>query len=179
MTTVVVDIKNQVAYADKVSTRIEDKSRNWLEAMFLGQSSLDKVVSFVTDTSKLRRNLQGYLLTGSGLSSAIDGFCDWPAQVPDCPSVNTTVLILIPRGDSVLVVKYQSQKARSWWQRNKWIQSQTVHKEGYICLGSGSDYAMGAVMAGVHPEQAIQAASKIDVHTGHEVDSLSLAKEVK
>ena len=169
MTTVVIDIKNQMAYADKVRTSIQDNSRDWLQTAFFGPSSLDEVVSY-SDCKKLRRTEQGYVVTGSGLSSAIDGFCDWPSRVPYCPATGTDVVILIPRSDSVLVVKYKSKQPKHWWQKPKWVQSQTVQTEGFICLGSGSDYAYGALMAGVSPEEAIQAAAKLDVHTGDEVD---------
>ena len=42
----------------------------------------------------------------------------------------------------------------------------TVHQEGFYAIGSGGDYAMGALFSGVTPMQSIEVAAKLDPKTG-------------
>ena len=42
----------------------------------------------------------------------------------------------------------------------------TVHQEGFYAIGSGGDYAMGALFAGADPMKAIEIAGRLDPKTG-------------
>lgn len=44
--------------------------------------------------------------------------------------------------------------------------------EGYAAIGSGSDFALGAMHAGATAERAVIIASKLDVYTGEGVDKI-------
>ena len=49
-----------------------------------------------------------------------------------------------------------------------------VNETGMISFGSGGDVAMGAMLAGASAIEAVEAAIKIDVHSGGPVRSLTL-----
>lgn len=49
-------------------------------------------------------------------------------------------------------------------------------EDDYYAIGSGSAIALGAMAMGASPKQAIKAASRWDVSTGSEVQTMALAK---
>lgn len=51
--------------------------------------------------------------------------------------------------------------------------SAVTFNRGYVALGSGADYAMGAMAAGADAVQAVQIAIDHDVHTGGVVESVN------
>ena len=170
MTTIVIDYENQMVYADKTGTVKHDTSHSLLERIFIGNSSIDEVTSFVDTQEKIRRTSEGYLVTGAGCASTLDGFTGWPNHIPKVPKHKTTVVILFPCGGSVRELRYTCEENKSWWRPKKWEQEVTVENKGFSCIGSGGMYARGALEAGVHPRDAIKAASRVDFSTGFQVD---------
>jgi ATP-dependent protease HslVU (ClpYQ) peptidase subunit len=59
-----------------------------------------------------------------------------------------------------------------------WVETEAdvsnVMEEGKWALGSGGDFALGAMHAGATAEQAIEIASRLDVYTGMGVDAIQL-----
>lgn len=174
MTTVIIDYEEQRVYADKVGTVYRDNSNTLMERLFIGSSPIDEVVSFTKTQDKIRRTCGGYLLTGAGCSRTMEMFYDWPHRIPPTPKNKTTVIILVPCGHTTRQITYTCSGQRKWWKpREKWKQKVEVRSKGYYCIGSGQDFATGAMYSGANPSEAIVAASHADISTGNEIDQVS------
>jgi hypothetical protein len=56
----------------------------------------------------------------------------------------------------------------------------SVYNSGYpYAIGSGGDFALGAMLDGASARRAVEIASKLDIHTGFGVDCIQLNKEHK
>lgn len=65
------------------------------------------------------------------------------------------------------------ERHRVWYVAEKLVYHEIVMP--FWAIGSGSDYALGAMAAGKTAREAIRIASRLDIHTGNGCDTLSFA----
>lgn len=149
MTTVVADGRTLTMVADKqMSYHKSQVVKTW------------KVPHFA-DAS------QNWLIGGSGNLTQLQQFLDWwvaptASNVP-CPQLNDChVLVMSPKGKIALYVNSCTPIELD---------------EKFYSVGSGSDYAMGAMEAGADAKTAVKIASKRDPATGASLRILSLKED--
>jgi hypothetical protein len=111
---------------------------------------------------KIRRH-KGLLIGGAGCTAICHRFHEWVVNgmKGKCPVEgfnSANGFIVAPDGKVVV-----------WGSSGPW-----VNETGMISFGSGGDVAMGAMLAGASAIEAVEAAIKIDVHSGGPVRSLTL-----
>lgn len=171
MTTIVIDGKSKTVYADDMGTGNHTHT-------FSKNLSLTKHewVSYIGEQTKIRipEDHEKWVITGSGSRDTLDTFADvYPRAIPtpDKSTLNTNVFVVMPKNDGLQVVRYNTKIVGKIFKRAKWVHETHILNSGFIVSGSGSDYAYGALMAGVSPEEAIIAASKVDPFTSGVVQS--------
>ena len=109
--------------------------------------------------SKARR-IDGLLTAASGSTVHAERFFNWLAggAPGDCPLVGlpensrTNGLVVLPSG-----------RLRVWCHEGSW---DFTPLRGFYALGSGTDYAIGAMEMGADAERAVQVATIHDIATG-------------
>lgn len=170
MTTIVIDCENQKVYADDLTTCtrwttnfFEQKDQEWL---------------FYKDGKQKAYKKNGVIITGSGAALQIQQFANsYPDNVCEPFDSNTNIFVVMPKEDSVQVIKFHAVKKSRFRKKLKWVNESWVQSSGYVTSGSGKVYAQGALAAGVHPKDAIIAASKIDSSTGSRVNCFEFDSE--
>lgn len=147
MTTVVVDARTRTMAAD---------------------TQMAYHCAHVTKVWKVLNPLDGdfWLMGVSGKLNQGLAFRDWwtaptAAEVEAPDMEGTHVLLLGPRGDIAMYADGTMP---------------VVVEEKFMSIGSGSDYAMGALAAGATPAQAVKIASRYDQSTNNKVKVLKLEK---
>lgn len=99
-----------------------------------------------------------FLVGCAGDSFDCGQFVRWMRTANENDKPTTTSL-------SALVI---DEKARAWYLSEKLL----YHRVSVRCwaIGSGADYALGAMAAGRTAPQAVRIASKLDIHCGQGVD---------
>ncbi|ANZ48574.1 peptidase HslV family [Erwinia phage vB_EamM_ChrisDB] len=103
----------------------------------------------------------GNLHAANDLRAAMSTFAGHKAGDP-FPEGVTFAFIAIAEDHTVFVGGKYSDDTRSW----------VVEAQAPIAVGSGGDFAMGAMAAGAKAEDAIRVASKFDVKTNDSVSSI-------
>lgn len=119
--------------------------------------------------SKLRRLKDGSIVGGSGNYDILQRYYDWldgdgpkPEYSPDTDRQATVLRISKgKRGKPKIELAFQTGTLREI-------------KAKQFSIGSGSDYAMGALLAGATATKAIEIASAMDPNTSKEWDILVL-----
>lgn len=97
-----------------------------------------------------------WLLGGAGVMSSLLAFVEWFKD----PSTETAAPPM--EGLHVMAMNYKGQLYLYYGT------TQPIHlQDKFFSIGSGGDYAMGALEAGATPEQALRIASKRDSGTGN------------
>lgn len=113
-------------------------------------------------TTKLHRarSTEGHrvIFGCAGKSFEIQAFVDWLKGFRNMPVLTEIDFLCVDASGQV-------------WCANQALQWLPVHSKQWA-IGSGADYALGAMAAGVNAVQAIKIASRLDVDTGLGVNSL-------
>lgn len=164
MTTIVLDCARQVLYTDQVVTSNTVAQNGLFE---------DEWQHFSNSHTKVYQTYYG-TIAGSGSINTITRFA---ANYPDdliIPKRDASIIVCKVKGKGVHVEIFKTVPSKKWFRKYDWKQETILKSDGYITIGSGGDYAMGALLAGIHPVEAIQATSKIDIHTGYKVERFKL-----
>lgn len=106
-----------------------------------------------------------YLAAVSGGMPAAQAFLDWfrrgcvgdAPQIPESPDNAKAFCVIITPDDIVLT-------HTPWgWERTRNVD---------LAMGSGANYAQGAMAAGASPEEAVRIACLYDTHSGGEIEVL-------
>lgn len=113
-------------------------------------------------TEKVKR-IGGVLLAAAGSAIQADRFFEWAQRgfhPADRPSD-------IPEDEKCNWLRVESDGSLSVWANgSSW---KTKPMDGMYALGSGSEYALGAMAAGASPEEAVRIAMKFDTKTGGDI----------
>lgn len=126
-----------------------------------------------TTNFKKIRKIGGYLVGGAGRLSSILTFFSWMEQVVRLEGIQEHVPELVIQSDPekeddefmALVVHPDGEIYLH--EGNDPTRAYPLHCE-YYAIGSGSDYALAALDAGVSPEAAMEVAKYRDTHSGGE-----------
>jgi hypothetical protein len=151
MTTILIDCKKKIVYADKRGT----KCINGVEVM---EDIYPKILTY-----------KDSIIVGSGDRNDILSFYNSyeEGKIKRPNSSESTVLLVKNHTDGLEIFVYKSEKTLFWY---KWDLHKRIICDTFITAGSGSQYAHGAFEICGDGEVAIQVASKYDRHTGCEVD---------
>lgn len=112
---------------------------------------------------KVRANDGRKFLVGcAGCSWDAVAFVRWVSGRGDKPSPTAFCAISI------------DEKNRIWYVAEKLIYHRITLP--YFAIGSGSDYAIGAMACGKTAAEAVRIAIKLDVHCGNGIDSISFER---
>lgn len=106
---------------------------------------------------------KGLLMGGAGCTALCHRFCEWvrTGMKGRCPiEGHNNANGFVIRPDGLMVI---------WGSQGPWINNTRV-----VAFGSGSDLAMGAMLAGASAQDAVAHAITLDVNSGGPVRSLSL-----
>lgn len=123
----------------------------------------------ITDGTKIfsAGTVPSMLLTGAGYYDDLAEVARWLAtghsedskpQLPDrgYGKDSDFVLVNVETGDA-------------WWMTYPYLRQVPIEEEFYT-LGTGGQYALGALLAGATPEKAMQIAASLDPYTGEAYD---------
>ncbi|MBG24103.1 MAG: hypothetical protein CMF22_11710 [Idiomarinaceae bacterium] len=164
MTTCIVDFDTKTIYTDDLQTRYHKEVTT--SSFGFKKVSRDVGLGFAP-TEKIRMTANGCTVVAAGCATTLDEFArGYPNKIPKAPKSNTTILVCQVVGDTFRVISYQSRVGVF---RNRWEIDVISPLKRHIAIGSGSEYAAGALAAGATPENAIIAASKLDHYTSANV----------
>jgi hypothetical protein len=111
-------------------------------------------------TTKVEQLPDGRIFGACGFSEDAQLFSRWMHGAPDKPELSDDfgALILTPDGHVFWIGK----------------KLEPVKYLAPMAVGSGADYAIGAMLAGATPEYAVKIAAVRDLNTGGDVTSISL-----
>lgn len=155
MTTILIDCKKKIVYADRRQSTIY---KNSLECEFYEDAA-----------SKIHvRNKE--VIVGAGDAIDISSFVKRVSEdcSPERPKTfGSTVFIVKNHYDGLDITMYKSEKG---FLANKWVMTKNLVIDTFVTVGSGANYAHGAFEICRDGEMAIKVASKYDKYTGCEVD---------
>lgn len=169
MTTVVVDLIEKKVYSDSRATCNYSRSHGVLGFLGLPTKQTEDFFEFGT---KIYRLQDGSLVTGAGCSSDI-------SLVRHCLEHkeylvnrkfegNTRVLHIYQDSGEVVVKVYKGEKVFGGY-KCKTADFVLPKLKRFLSIGSGANYALGALASGATPEQAISAAAKLDDSTDNKI----------
>lgn len=170
MTTVIVNTDKGTIWADTQNTVMSWKGGNE-----------DGSTLHSTITHKIFETERG-ILSGAGdgkmLKKCAQQFAD-TGILPDPVDYDTRVVIIFGTKSCCKAVVYNPVKkdkifSRLFLGKYKWKKQKF---KGVKVIGSGTEYAEGALAAGASEEDAIKAVSKVDFYTNDKVESRSLPYE--
>lgn len=135
-----------------------------------------------TTNFKKVRKIGGYLVGGAGRLSSILTFFTWMEQVVRLEGIQEHVPELVIQSDpereddEFMAVVVHPDGEIYLHEGNDPSRAYPLHCE-YYAIGSGSDYALAALDAGVTPEEAMEVAKYRDTHSGGETFIELLATE--
>lgn len=181
MTTIVIDFKEQSVYADKCTTYTHSTclDKNLTGILFSSESERSDMKVARRETDKLYVS-GNKVITGCGDTDLIRKFqrhYDSDKTTPILADEYAIIYVIEKRPQGLVVDTYKPVDGpRKWYLKRQkvWQITSEVRTEGYITKGSGGDYAMGALLAGVSPQDAIRLASTVDPYTGFGVDCVDL-----
>lgn len=166
MTTIIADVEKATVWADTQSTT----------CVWKGSDENDATLSAEL-AHKIFKSERG-ILTGAGdrdfIYECAHTFRD-EGVLPKSKG-NARIIILFGTKTCCKGVLYTPVKNDNIWQRllgRKYKWNKTVIKDRVV-IGSGENYAIGALATGVTKEEAIKAASKADFYTNDQIDKESL-----
>lgn len=172
MTTVIVDFKEKKIVADKQTTHKYNKEVSTLRYMFSGSIPINEQSFNMTYNDKIHK-VGDVFITGSGNRDEILRLAkkyEERSHIVQPKTGDVTVLVVRPKGEGLFVEIYDGRKGKYFWSRPTWGVTFKQGKSGYIVIGSGGNYAYGALMAGVSAEEALIAASRADNYTSDKYD---------
>lgn len=174
MTTILVDIKKGVVYADKRTTH----SRFHYATIMPSET---ETITYTDVADKIKRLPDGKVFAACGDVAIIDKAfreLEGGLSISDPTEDDCTFLILHKKHNGIQVDRYKAVVVPCWWSdKFKWEISTVILSDGCVTMGSGGDYAKGAFYSTKDGSKSIQAASDIDKHTGSEVFSLNICCE--
>lgn len=128
----------------------------------------------ITRCSKIEKLKNGWLFCGSGYGRSIDVAKEWAANgLKYQPEVEQYFSHFLDepeeRGFECFVIKPDG----SCWMIDEEL-APYENKSGYVAVGSGACYAIGALEAGASPQEALGVAAKYDPNTSAPFDVLKL-----
>lgn len=84
---------------------------------------------------------------------------------------------LFPTDTKLIVFDTKTKLVTEIYRRNKddeYVSAYTYAEDSVVAFGSGLKFAMGAMMAGATPTEAVKIASELDVRTGGEIHTFPL-----
>lgn len=168
MTTLIIDPFSNRVFTDRQGTI----SANY--ETFLGKQIYTPTNYIKADKMAV---VNSCVVVGCGAKSLVDSFRNSFAKQAEFPKilphqVNTTVYVVRAKNKGVQADKYYPVQC-GIFKRLEWEKVSKVIN-GYVADGSGAEYALGALKAGVSPEEAIKIASDLDVFTDSEVAIMEL-----
>lgn len=167
MTTIIIDTHEGAIYTDRMVSYTRYKTTivgRKADHSFVDPQGVDKVWRPTND----------HYITGCGSLHDIENFViSYTTKKLRRPnSTGSFVYVCVKKEGGVQVQKWGVNTRRFWY---KWeLLSDRVLTGTYITDGSGGQFALGALAAGVTPEQAIIAASLCDTGTGSRVEKVIL-----
>lgn len=182
MTTIILDIQNCKVYSDSRGTETDTKL---IREGFRFKNK--EVYNFYDDTQKIFRT-NNHIVTGSGSLALLEAIVDMVVggcyHIPDCLYTRnkydlgkTTVVICRKHGESLTGVKVQLTPKRILGTRFIKVditKSKIKSSERFMTLGSGREFAIGALRAESTPEKAMDIAKEFDKYSGGETIVVSL-----
>lgn len=115
-----------------------------------------------TNKAKIHRLANGDLIGSAGTSSALQGFIAWlngDGDLAKRPPTDDASIVLFRRGDPRIRI-FESGGYED------------LNPQPYFAIGSGQEFAYGALFMGANAEQALDAAIRHDPWTGGDVTVL-------
>ena len=123
--------------------------------------------NYEDNTTKMWKLGDNLWLMGTGCLNTIHKFMRSYSSLEFPKTKCKTEVALVRLKDGQLEVdRYYTTTERTWSRYLKWDHSYHTGEHGFITLGSGRDYALGALKAGVSIEEAMSVAKKCDRGTG-------------
>lgn len=172
MTTIVVDTKNAKVYSDTLISMTIGRTTNH---GFMVKTQEQWKAYNLHEYSKIYP-FDDYIIAGSGCMDTLQKFTEqYPVELPT-PKGDTVVLVLSKRMNTVSYLKFTTVRHdKKWYHLKKkpmtWKCESKIALRDYLALGSGEDVAMGALLAGASPEDAIKLTSLVDNGTNDKVVS--------
>lgn len=119
---------------------------------------------YITDPCQKVFNIDGTLLGLCGDACMIEFFKDWVQENCD-PSVlkdidmSYTIIVVPPKGTKFYIYTDSTGVFRD-----------TYLKKNPFAMGSGGDIALGAMQVGATSEEAVKAATQIDIRSGGKIN---------
>ncbi len=173
MTTVIIDrIKGEVLSDSRGTQTVTSTEISWFKRKV-------KTENIIHDDTKKVFRLGKTVITGSGslrlLEEMVDRFKLYQYHTPksfwincDMDLNNTTVLVNKKFQGKVKTVEFELKPKRFF---GNWIRvtvDKTFPDDDYIIIGSGRQYATGALEVGSNPEHALEVSKKYDIYSGGE-----------
>jgi hypothetical protein len=115
-------------------------------------------------TAKIVRSSKGFVAAGAGSLNAVTPWLRWvlagmpPEKQPDTLADSSTILIVDPRGRAFT---FEGSPVRLPLRDKIWA------------LGSGADFALGAMAMGADARTAVKVACRFDVYSGGRIIALA------
>ena len=128
------------------------------------QSTSGNTPTVTVKVAKIKRGKEVYLVGFCGRLADGQAFFRFVERdFQDAPPINDLSAMVIKRDGTVTT--YSDVNANPC----------ALGKLDYWAVGSGSDYALGAMAFGATAEQAIEVATKLDIYTGMGIDTVSFS----
>jgi 20S proteasome alpha/beta subunit len=130
----------------------------------------DRLAGSHYSVGKIFKLPDGSYLTGSGTYDELFEVATWIIQFGMDPDKRPTI-----DETSVVIV---DKKGKASWLTVPWLRPVAI-LEPFCAGGSGSDFALGAMEAGLGAKRAVEIAMKFDKMSGNGVDSLRVVPPKK
>ena len=133
-----------------------------------GVLAADRQMCGWQNIDKITRLKDGRCMSGAGRMDDLAEVAAWivagmkPADKPEIEADDSEFILVYPNGDA-------------FWLSTPFLRPVKIHDEFYA-LGSGAQYALGAMAAGASAKRAIEIACKFDPSTGKGVNAVRVKK---
>lgn len=182
MTTIVIDCASKKIVADKqtTSTCMNTKTNLWtiLFTNSWGKPTGEEMIDH-EHSSKIYQIREGVYAVGAGCADLTYNFIQGYKNFLELPYIpegrEARICIIRKDGESLVIHTYTTIHKKTLFGVKRHWKTETIKSTSrVIAIGSGSNYAYGALMAGVTPEEAIVAASKTCEYTSADYDVVQL-----
>lgn len=175
MTTIVVDIKNAKLYSDTLTTTYHN-SRT------VGGNEKDLTWQ-VSDVHNKIFKCRNFAIAGTGCMDSVGSFAKhYPDGIIPKPTGKARVIVLSKRDGAISTIEFESVEVTQTWyqllrkcpQEYRWKSEGKILTDDWFTMGSGEEYALGALLAGATIEQTYSVVSSIDVSTNDDIVELDI-----
>lgn len=175
MTTIVVDIKNAKLYSDTLTSTYHNSRTlggEVKELTWQASNVYEKIFKF-----------KNFAIAGTGCMESVKNFThNYPNGIIPKPSGKARLIVLSKRNGVISAIEFESfEVEQNWHQRLRkcpleylWKSKGKILSGDWFTMGSGEEYALGALMAGATIEQTYSVVSSIDVSTNDDIVELDI-----